>query len=291
MKKTLLLTLLALLSMTQAAAQEYEYVPFVREDVKWVYFYENYDNIIPANPDLAIGTVFLNLEFKGDTVINGKTYKAMHKYFGDAINEENDTVPVYLREEDKVVYGIVPDHRSYADCPIGLFIFEDYFFEKLFYNEEFVLYDFNDPAAFLNGFFPDESEPMFYNESVDTIVVGKHQVRRMNCSVHHLSTYEFIEGIGCDAIDLPGYTLFPFRPIGIGYNYFALSHVIEDNEIIYKGKHYRDDIHVGIDEVVADKTRRPLDPNYYNLMGQPMGKNVPTTPGIYIHLGKKIVVR
>ena len=36
MKKTLLLSILALLGMTQAAAQEYEYVPFVREGVKWV---------------------------------------------------------------------------------------------------------------------------------------------------------------------------------------------------------------------------------------------------------------
>ena len=38
MKTTkLLFTLLALLGMTQAAAQDYEYVPLVREGVKWVY--------------------------------------------------------------------------------------------------------------------------------------------------------------------------------------------------------------------------------------------------------------
>ena len=36
MKKTLLFSILALLGMTQAVAQEYEYVPFVREGVKWV---------------------------------------------------------------------------------------------------------------------------------------------------------------------------------------------------------------------------------------------------------------
>ena len=34
-----------------------------------------------------------------------------------------------------------------------------------------------------------------------------------------------------------------------------------------------------------------MDENYYNLMGQPVGKDVPITPGIYIHQGKKIVVR
>ncbi|MBQ9556313.1 MAG: hypothetical protein IJV05_08820 [Muribaculaceae bacterium] len=41
MKKTLLFLILALLGMTQLAAQEYEYVPFVREGVKWVCLYDN----------------------------------------------------------------------------------------------------------------------------------------------------------------------------------------------------------------------------------------------------------
>ena len=41
MKKTFVLVLLALLGMTQLAAQDYEYVPFVREGVKWVYWYKN----------------------------------------------------------------------------------------------------------------------------------------------------------------------------------------------------------------------------------------------------------
>ena len=48
---------------------------------------------------------------------------------------------------------------------------------------------------------------------------------------------------------------------------------------------------MGIDEVVTDKATGVMDGYYYNLMGQPMGKDVPTTPGIYIHNGKKIVVR
>ena len=42
MKKTLLITLFVLLGMTQAVAQEYEYVPFVREGVKWFYGIRDY---------------------------------------------------------------------------------------------------------------------------------------------------------------------------------------------------------------------------------------------------------
>ena len=72
--------------------------------------------------------------------------------------------------------------------------------------------------------------------------------------------------------------------------YCGLSHVIKDGKIIYKGLRYRDGAFDGIDEVAAEQ-RCVADGNYYDLMGRPVGKEVPTTPGIYIHNGQKIVVR
>jgi hypothetical protein len=51
-----------------------------------------------------------------------------------------------------------------------------------------------------------------------------------------------------------------------------------------------DDHQTAIDELAVDMARQ-ADGIYYNLMGQPMGKQLPSTPGIYIHKGKKIVVR
>ena len=106
--------------------------------------------------------------------------------------------------------------------------------------------------------------------------------------------FSIIEGIGFDYnyTYTSGYTLFPLRPVSMNRpsDEFALSHVIENGEIIYKGMRYHEGAADGIDEVVADKTHHPLDPNYYNLMGQPVGKDIPTTPGIYIHHGKKICV-
>ena len=45
----------------------------------------------------------------------------------------------------------------------------------------------------------------------------------------------------------------------------------------------------GIGELTT-MPQRAVDQNYYNLMGQPVGTDVPTTPGIYIHQGKKICV-
>ena len=107
MKKTLLLLLFAVLGMSQVVAQEYEYVPFVREGVKWVYYIKDFNYSVDyySNPARGDNMIYRTLELKGDTVINGKTYKVMHKYSGDAINEANDTIPVFLREEDKMVYG------------------------------------------------------------------------------------------------------------------------------------------------------------------------------------------
>ncbi len=76
-------------------------------------------------------------------------------------------------------------------------------------------------------------------------------------------------------------------PAGAGCTFPACQpHV---GEIIYKGLRYRHGAFTGINEVVVDKAR-PMDENYYNLMGQPVGKDVPSTPGIYIHHGKKIAV-
>ena len=71
----------------------------------------------------------------------------------------------------------------------------------------------------------------------------------------------------------------------------GLSHVVKDGQIIYKGMCYREGAFDGIDEVVADRNARPADPHYYDLMGRAVGTDVPTIPGIYIHQGKKIVVR
>ena len=49
-------------------------------------------------------------------------------------------------------------------------------------------------------------------------------------------------------------------------------------------------IHHSVESVFADQVL-PADGNYYNLMGQPVGTEVPSVPGIYIHQGKKIIVR
>ncbi|MBQ6167533.1 MAG: hypothetical protein IJK41_08945 [Muribaculaceae bacterium] len=103
-----------------------------------------------------------------------------------------------------------------------------------------------------------------------------------------------MEGIGFDSRDI-GDLLTPFTrrpdPNADYQEWCGLSHVVKDGKVIYKGMRYNPNNRTGIDEVVEDKVSRPLDPRYYDLMGRAVGTEVPTTPGIYIHQGRKIVVR
>jgi len=230
MKKTLLITMLALLGMSQMLAQEYEYVPFVREGVKWVCTISRFDEVSEMNVRQSF-----NLEFKGDTIINGRTYKAMHKYSGDEVNCDNDTVPVYMREENKIVYAITPDGVTYPGCPVGLY----YSYSDIYDGEEFEFCDFNDPAGFwANEINESIGDNLYQLVSIDTIQVGMHQAKRYNSMVGADETNFFIiDGVGYDSNF--GYTLFPFVPYFYSTPvFYALSHVIENGEIIYKGSHF-----------------------------------------------------
>ena len=103
-----------------------------------------------------------------------------------------------------------------------------------------------------------------------------------------------VQGIGFDSYDM-GDLLTPFtRQPDHDADYqewCGLSHVVKDGQIIYKGMRYRHGAFTGIEEAVADRTSRPQDPRYYDLTGRIVGTEVPTTPGIYIHQGKKIAIR
>ena len=510
MKQVVLFSMFVLLGMSQAAAQEYEYVPFVREGVKWTYSIQDYhfDEDYETNPARGDNKVYRTLEIKGDTVINGKSYKAMHMCVDDQCSEPKDVVPIYLREEDKIVYGIVPDSHFYDDALVGNF-YSGFYDNAILDGQEFLLYDFQDPVSYWG--MGDEWHSI--NLNVDTVVIGDHLAIRyfeeseyaeldpfriiegigamgtnsyplafympvctgIHCTeyynlekvvengeviypqdyvedrylpviregvkwvneyvqindagtTNYYYIYEFkgnhpeldaynrvfkavysknydangvsygeerlvaglreneacilcfkneplssktnfinfysyygnddvrllhenldemwdidyyinsqidpdkdflntdnfvkadpimidgvlcsriayigeqgdtlaylVEGIGFDSYDwgdlLTPFTQYPEADCGCYKEFCGLSHVVKDGKIIYKGMRYRDDIHVGIDEVVADKAGRPMDENYYNLMGQPVSKEVPTAPGIYIHQGKKIVVR
>ena len=238
MKKIIFIAILAVLGMTQAVAQEYEYVPFVREGAKWVYsIWDNYVIEKPANPTRGDNVYYRTLELKGDTVINGKTYKAMHKCVDDEMSEPSDVIPIYLREEDKKVYGIVPDGTFYDDAPIGDFRFgTQEYFDAIHSGQEFLLYDFKDPIAYWDSI-NNHTFNWFKPFKVDTIMVGNHLAKR----------YKGIDGFGPTLIEGIGWHYPGCYPLGFmvpdetpPYGSFDLEKVIENDEVVYPQNYYED---------------------------------------------------
>ena len=217
MKKTIIITLLALLGIAQTVAQEYEYVPFVREGVKWYYSYKD-------QTDFA-HEYFFTLEMKGEVAIDGKTYKAMHKYGGKSINWDNDTIPVYLREEDKVVYGIVPDGKTYVECPVGN-EFDQEMMALIADGKEFILYDFNKPIEFIESWM-NYSGTYWCTVIPDIISVAGKEANR-----YIFINQCLIEGIGYDA----GFKAYPLALQNRTRYPVYLSHVTENGETIYRSE-------------------------------------------------------
>ena len=238
MKKILLFLMLAVLGMTQMAAQEYEYVPFVREGVKWVYYYNN-----PFSSDILdmdFGFQYFSFEMKGDVLIGDKYYKPviLTHHLDDGNEQVEDDIPIYLREEDKVVYAIHPDGIQHPQCPVGIFsyISNPVSLPIMVSDEEFVLYDFNDAMELYGEGTAGEGRILY--QYTDTIMIGNHYSK-----CHHYqdlflgsetNNMKIIESIGYDGKN--GMPLFYFMELITGLKVgYQLSHVIEDGKIIYKG--------------------------------------------------------
>ena len=240
MKKSLIIVLLALLGMTQLSAQEGEYIPFVREGKKWICYYNSYysymyyAHFINYYPQ---GRTNFTLELKGDTVINGKTYMKMHKYSGDCIDEQSDTVLVCLREEDRIVYAIMP--KLYPDIyyvGYGLAVNDPAvnLIDAARSGEEFILYDFSDPEGYYNNIY----NGAFSYLGCDEVPVDDRMAKRYRFDYENYHPC-FIEGIGYDGY-LNGYTLGYLclnrdQLLNTYFDGFFLSHVEENGKIIYKG--------------------------------------------------------
>ena len=212
----------------------YEYVPFVREGVKWTYSIQDYhyEEDYQTNPARGNNKVYRTLEIKGDTVINGKTYKAVHMCTDDVYSEPKDVVPVYLREEDKMVYGIVPDSNFYDDAFVCTSPFCFPPSDAVYSGEEFLLYDFQDPVTYWENLINDDwySIPL----QLDTIEVGEHYAKRYFDGRQEGDYFQVIEGIG--ATGMNSYPLAFFMPVTTGIHtteYYSLEKVVENGEVIY----------------------------------------------------------
>ena len=105
MKKTCFTLLLMLLCGIAAQAQTNDYQPLVREGVRWVNVLEYHYH--------AESCHFIYHEFRGDTIVNGKTYKKCYQYTADELDVNAVQPFCAMREEGHKVYE-VPFNEDYS---------------------------------------------------------------------------------------------------------------------------------------------------------------------------------
>ena len=306
MKKTLLISILALLGMTQAAAQwdGSDYLPIVREGVKWVN-----EKVIINHGDTT--SYYYTYEFNGKDSVGSNDMSAhldnaLYYYTGNSLDTEQDSLIAGLSDGYPYLYevsffrnhaydAVKTEGRNMIELPM----YTDGGTRTLYRFGGWGLIDFFLMIQEWTHEFNPEQEVFLTSENfteVEPIEIEGHSCSRYAYVKENGDTMCYVvEGIGFDSRNM-GDLLTPFTrepdPDADYQEYCGLCHVVKDGQIIYKGMRYTPDNVTGIDEVVAEKPQaRQVDDNYYNLMGQPVGKTLPTTPGIYIHHGKKIVVR
>ena len=299
MKKEFIFTLMALLGSYPAVAQwdSTDYLPIVREGVKWVN-----EKVIINHGDTT--RYYYCYEFSGIDSTEYYTEDIIHAcyYYTDGtLDVDSDSLIAGLIDR-----GAVSFYRNNAYERVhteGRTLFRlASIMEPM--ESRTVLYWFSDGHSPIDYYLTcqewDEVEPPVLTREnfteVEPIEVEGTTCRRYAYVKENGDTMCYVvEGIGFDSRNM-GDLLTPFTrepdPDADYQEYCGLCHVVKDGQIIYKGMRYTPDNMTGIDEVVAEqRPRRVHDDNYYNLMGQPVGKTLPTAPGIYIHQGKKIVIR
>ena len=303
MKKTLLFIILSILGLSQVLAQDNwwdsDYLPTVREGVKWVN-----EKVIINHGDTT--SYYYIYEFRGQdndprwTNLPGQINNACYYYTGNELDVTSDSLIAGLRDDEgKVTF--MRNNAYFKFLNENRLMFPLLWYSdggtRVLYYFRYVEWDWNCLQYFLICQDASNDEILTTDNftEVDPIEIEGVSCTRYAYVKENGDTMCYVvEGIGFDSYNM-GDLLTPFTrepdPDADYQEYCGLCHVIKDGKIIYKGMCYTPDNMTGLDEVVAEQRPRQYDDNYYNLMGQAMGKVLPTTPGIYIHHGKKVVIR
>ena len=182
MKKiyTFMLALLCYSGMVMA--QDSDYLPLLREGVKWVYAesYTDYaEDATMQNMNTETRNRLYTVEVKGDTIIDDISYKMVYRHSGDLWNSNwffntpdcSGTRPVAcLREEGRTVYA-----RTLNDEYHQLSQWFNNLKEQTSQGHEVILYDFQEKE---NGLFKhygtvqvgSEDRETFYSEEMGIVI-------------------------------------------------------------------------------------------------------------------------
>ena len=301
MKKTIFIAFIALINAFNMTAEDKwwmeDYLPLVREGVKWVN-----EKVIINHGDTT--SYYYIYEFNGKDSVGSNPMSqhldnALYYYTGNSLDIDQDSLIAGL-SDSYVGDCLVTFFRNHAYDAVkaeGRNMLELPMFADGGNRALYHFLKYGDGWSIINLYLSIQKENFLTRENfieVDSLVIEDINCSRYAYIGEDGDTLAYIvEGIGFDSRNM-GDLLTPFTrepdPDADYQEYCGLCHVVKDGQIIYKGMRYTPDNMTGINETVADQRPRQYDDNYYNLMGQAMGKVLPTTPGIYIHHGKKIVV-
>ena len=251
------------------------YVPLAREGVQWFYNMDELDGL--GN----VVTKAYTYEFSGDTTVNGMLYKKCFRYSGESMSAATDVELVALVRDYCMEVDCIENKPLAADASLLMWHYEDGTTPGTIDDEDW-----------LYLFYPDfdVTSPYKFDKAVtmttDTLLfANSKRVVRTYTDETGSELGKTIEGIGYDG--LFGDMLRPFRnaPVVDGKSLNISLNRVVDHGHVYYGKGHESD---GIDDVTAD-SRRTGDGRYYDLTGRAVAD--PAAPGIYIHNGKKVLVR
>lgn len=96
-----------------AKADDDSYTPMVEEGYEWGYYYEELP--VPCESKF-----YYRLQFLGDSIVDGKTYKKLYMYRSEKLNPDLQRPLALMREEGRKVYMYPPDYifdRHAIDYP------------------------------------------------------------------------------------------------------------------------------------------------------------------------------
>ena len=259
MKKTILITILALLGITQAVAawDSSDYLPIVREGVKWVN-----EKVIINQGDTT--NYYYIYEFSGDDPLineSGEINNACFYSQASEIDASLDSLIAGMRDD----YGEVTFVRNnaynalYREDMINLELNEDKEFRLMFplagyMNGTTVIYNFSDPSWNCVGYYLSVQHAFHNLYGYEEVLTEENftevepiEIEGISCSRYAYvkengdTMCYVVEGIGFDSRNM-GDLLTPFTrepdPDADYQEYWGLSHVVKDGKIIYKGMRY-----------------------------------------------------
>lgn len=255
--KNIILVFAFLITSLSILAQESTYQPLVREGVRWYY-----DYIVANSETDELYITKCYLEFKGDSIYKNNTYKCCYLTSFDK-DGETTRLKGIMMEKDKVVYSpeyleiSVAGNRTEYGC---------------------VYYDFKNPSGTLQG----------------TVNINGTPCKQYKTTVPDDDEPCYLtEGIGIEFDAYSRYNSSLFEPYGIPCTctvekYYLFDRLEDLNgNVLYRSMK---SLSSAIDDITNDKKMPANDNMYYNLQGQAVDiKSAPA--GIYIHNGKKVVVK